>query len=76
MYERCNRFTNGEAGNGCKAWSQMYLEYSGGGAIANVGGFRRIQEYRRCEDVKTLGQHLADWEELVTKYGKNLMQCP
>ena len=21
-------------------------------------------------------KHLADWEELVKKYGKNLMQCP
>ena len=70
MYERRNQFTNGEAGNGFEAWRQMYLEYCGGGSIANVGGFRRIQEYPRCEDVRKLGQHLADWEEFVTKYGK------
>ena len=54
----------------------MHLEFAGGGPIANVGGFRRIQEYPRCEDLKKLERHLADWEELITKYGSNLLRCP
>ena len=26
--------------------------------------------------MKKLGQHLADWEEMIGKYGQNLMRCP
>ena len=76
LYERRGQFTNGEPGNGFEAWRQLVLEYSGGSAIANVGGFRRIQEFPRCEDLKKLGQHLADWEETIGKNGQNLMRCP
>ena len=45
LYERRGQFTNFEAGNGFEAWRQINLEFVGGGAIANVGGFRRIQEF-------------------------------
>ena len=76
LYERRGQFTNFEQGNGFEAWRQIHLEFVGGGAIANVGGFRRIQEYPRCDDLRKLHQHLADWEELVNKYGQNLMICP
>ena len=48
---------------------------NGGPAIANVSGFKRIQGLPRCEDLKNLGQHLADWEETIGKYGQNLMRC-
>ena len=76
LYERRRQFTNNEPGNGFEAWRQIYLEFAGGSAIANVGGFRRIQEFPRCEDLHKLGQHLADWEELITEYGSNLQSCP
>ena len=32
--------------------------------------------FPKCEDMKKLGQHLADWEEMIGKYGQNLMGCP
>ena len=76
LYDRRNQLTNFEAGNGFEAWRQIHLEFAGGGPIANVGGFRRIQEYPRCEDLKKLERHLADWEELINKYGQNLLRCP
>ena len=40
LYERRGQFTNGERGNGFEAWRHLVLEYSGGPAIANVGGFK------------------------------------
>ena len=76
LYDRRQQFTNGEAGNGFEAWRQLFQEFAGGSAIANVGGFRRIQEFPRCEDIRKLGQHLADWEQLINQYGKNLQSCP
>ena len=76
LYERRRQFTNNEPGNGFEAWRQLFQEFAGGSAIANVGAFRRIQEYPRCEDLNKLGQHLAEWEELITEYGKNLQSCP
>ena len=76
LYDRRNQLTNFEAGNGFEAWRQLHLEFAGGGPIANVGGFKRIQEYPRCEDLKKLEKHLADWEELISKYGSNLLKCP
>ena len=76
LYDRRTQFTNNEAGNGFEAWRQIFQEFAGGSSMANVGGFRRIQEYPKCEDIRRLGQHLADWEELINLYGKNLQSCP
>ena len=49
LYDRRNQFTNDEPGNGFEAWRAMCIEFAGGNAFANIGGFRRIQEYPRCE---------------------------
>ena len=76
LYDRRKQLTNCEPGNGFEAWRQNVQEFSGGSALANVGGFRRIQEFPRCDDVSRLGKHLADWEELITMYGQALMNCP
>ena len=44
LYDRRRQFTNNEPGNGFEAWRQIYLVFAGGSAIADVGGFMRIQE--------------------------------
>ena len=75
LYERRNQLCGAEEGNRFEAWRQIFHEHSGGGSLQTVGGFRRFIEYPRCERLNGLQKHLADWEELVRKYGKNLMQC-
>jgi hypothetical protein len=76
LYERRSQLCGSEDGNGFEAWRQIFLEHSGGGSLQTLGGFRRLIEYPRCERLNGLQKHLADWEELVKKYGKNLMTCP
>ena len=43
----------------------------------NVGGIQRLLGFPRCEKLDKLTQHLADWQETLQKYGRNLMNsCP
>ena len=76
LYNRREDLTSGEEGNGFEAWRRIHEECKGEGPIVNHGGFKRLQSWPKCEDIKKLHQHLADWEICLNKYGSNLKQCP
>ena len=42
----------------------------------SVGGIQRLLGFHKCGKLDKLTQHLADWQETLTKYGRNFMKCP
>ena len=53
------------------------MNYSSGSSnIVQIGGFKNLIRFGKCEDERHLLKHCADWEEALTKYGGTLRQDP
>ena len=60
-------------GIGIKMWWRVYLEFEGGSELAEYGGRQAFNKYPK---VAELHQHLDDWVDCLSKYGKELLSNP
>ena len=66
----------GEEQNGFELWRNLHLQYAGTSQVVEVGGLQKFMKFPKCNDESKLVQHLANWEDQLTKYGEELRKTP
>ena len=73
----CNRrlqMAGREFGNGFERFRKLRLKYEGTGTIMDVAGADCLHQYPKCRSEKELEEHLDAWEEMLDKYGGQLIE--
>ena len=73
LYDRRLQLAGREFGNGFEVWRQLKAKFEGSGAILDVAGADCLHAFPKCKSPKDLEEHLDAWEEMLDKYGGQLI---
>ena len=74
LYNRRLQLAGREFGNGFELFRKLRLKYEGTGTIMDVAGADCLHQSPRCRSEKQLEEHLDAWEEMLDKYGGQLIE--
>ena len=74
LYNRRLQLCGREFGNGFEMWRRFRQKYEGTGAVMEVAGVDCLHAFPRCKGMMELEEHLEAFEEMLDKYGSQLIE--